>query len=247
MQAYSTTSPARPWDRNVSISCSSSARVVMPRLTWICPPNVSHISSTRARLVLVAEGIFRYAGLERADLAEAGRVPHRRGVGHAPLVAVVLQLLVLLERELEVLAMRSVGVAERVRRHRVRRVELLGRQQIAVRPLLELDVLHLAERARHLDEPLGDLEIAHVVAADLGDQRRCFHAPSSSGFGIIGRTVVALTTPSIRRRRSGWPRSCTTMRPSTGRRWPPGTRRAAPCGPGWCATSTPPRTRRRAR
>ena len=65
--------------------------------------------------------------------------------------------------------MLAVARAERVARLGVRRLVLLGGQQRRGVALLELDGVDLAEPRGHRDHPLGELEVAPVVAADLGD------------------------------------------------------------------------------
>ena len=70
--------------------------------------------------------------------------------------------------ELEELAVRTVGVTVRVVWIRMRRVVLFIRQKLLRTSLLEL-AHSRAGLLREREQLLGDFKLAHVVAADLGD------------------------------------------------------------------------------
>ena len=97
--------------------------------------------------------------LERHDLLRRRRVPHRARVPEAELVAVRLELAVLLDAELEELAVLAVRLAVRVARVRVRRVVLLLREQLLRVALLELGVVR-ALQVRDLEQVLRDRHVA---------------------------------------------------------------------------------------
>ena len=81
----------------------------------------------------------------------------------------------LLDVQFQELAVRAVRLAVGIVGVRVLRVVLLLRQQLLGAALLEL--AHGRARVlREREELLGDLELAHVVAADLGDDVRFFVA-----------------------------------------------------------------------
>ena len=69
--------------------------------------------------------------------------------------------------ELEELAVRTVGVTVRVVWIRMRRVVLFIRQKLLWTSLLEL-AHSRAGLLREREQLLGDLKLAHVVAANLG-------------------------------------------------------------------------------
>ena len=78
----------------------------------------------------------------------------------------LLELAVIVDGELEELAMGTIGVAVRVAWVGVRRRELLRGEQLLRVALLELAIVsarHLGER----EQLLGDLDVAHVVAPNL--------------------------------------------------------------------------------
>ena len=80
----------------------------------------------------------------------------------------LLELTVLVHVELEELAVCAVGVTVGVMRIRVWRIVLFIRQKLLRTSLLEL--AHSgAGLLREREQLLGDFKLAHVVAADLGD------------------------------------------------------------------------------
>ena len=90
----------------------------------------------------------------------------------------------LLDVQFQELAVLAVRVAVRVVGVRVLRVVLLLRQQLLGAALLEL--AHGRARVlREREELLGDLELAHVVAADLGDDVGLFVA-------VVGLEAAAM-------------------------------------------------------
>ena len=106
--------------------------------------------------------------------------------------------------------MLAVARAERVARLGVRRLVLLGREQRRGVALLELDGVDLAEPRGHRDHPLGELEVAPVVAADLGDDVGSRHDCAivvrvRRGPRTRGRTAVGY-------RPARWRRACTTSK-----------------------------------
>ena len=79
-----------------------------------------------------------------------------------------LELAMLVHVELEELAVRTVGVTVRVVWIWVGAVSLKNRQKLLWTSLLEL-AHSRAGLLREREQLLGDFKLAHVVAADLGD------------------------------------------------------------------------------
>src|SRR5690606_30634435 len=84
-------------------------------------------------------------------------------------------------------AMRAVSRPVAVGRVLVGGVVLLGRQQLAVVPLLELDVVRAGEGGRGFYHLFRDLHLALVIAANLGDDLWGFHQATS----LAGNTGAA--------------------------------------------------------
>ena len=82
-----------------------------------------------------------------------------------------LELTVLVHVELEELAVCAVGVTVGVVRIRVWRIVLFVRQKLLRTSLLEL-AHGRTGLLREREQLLGDLKLAHVIAADLGDDMR---------------------------------------------------------------------------
>mmetsp|Transcript_31065 Transcript_31065/g.83167 ORF Transcript_31065/g.83167 Transcript_31065/m.83167 type:complete len:252 (+) Transcript_31065:654-1409(+) len=102
------------------------------------------------------------------DLFCGGEVPGGARVLDADRLAVLLELAVVVEAQLEKLAVLPVGRAEGILRVRVGCVVLVRRQQLSGAPLLEL--AHCRARLlREREQLLRGLDLAPVVAADLGD------------------------------------------------------------------------------
>ena len=80
----------------------------------------------------------------------------------------LLEFTVLVHVELEELAVCAVGVTVGVMRIRVWRIVLFIRQKLLWTSLLEL-AHSRAGLLREREQLLGDLKLAHVIAADLGD------------------------------------------------------------------------------
>ena len=117
-------------------------------------------------VVVARGGHLEEIARDRDHLARRGAVPRRRRPLDANLLAILPELAVLLDAELEELAVGAVGGAVRVGWHWVRLVVLVLSQQLLGASLLELGVVG-ARLLREEHELLGRLQRAHVVATDL--------------------------------------------------------------------------------
>jgi hypothetical protein len=119
--------------------------------------------------------------VQRDDLASAGHVPDARGVSNLIALAQLLEVTMLITRELEKLSVLPIRPPIAIRWIGVRGVVFRGTEDFARASLLELHHVDFAKLGRHHDHLSGGPDLPTVIAADLSHDSwitNLFHSPS---------------------------------------------------------------------